>query len=374
MARPRKYNINIPGLSCSTDARTKRVYWRYKHPVTGKFHGLGTNEEEAKAIALEANTRFAEQKMNQLLKARDEISRKTGGSITVASWVKRYEVIQEERLKAEEIRLNTFKQKAAPLKVFVATCGVTEIASVTVREIADIIEEYKAKGQNRMGQIVRMVLVDVYKEAQHAGEVPPGFNPALATREPRNRVKRERLSLEEWRTIFSAAADLPNYVQNSMLLALVTGQRLGDIARMQFKDIWDSHLHVVQEKTGAKVAIPLSLRCEAIGITLAEVLSRCRDRIVSKHVIHHHHSTSQAMRGGSIRSNTLTTGFSLARDKCGLTWEKGTAPTFHEQRSLAERLYVKQGLNTKDLLGHKNQQQTDKYHDDRGKDWTVVAV
>ncbi|MBD4392663.1 integrase, partial [Xanthomonas citri pv. citri] len=28
----------------------------------------------------------------------------------------------------------------------------------------------------------------------------------------------------------------------------------------------------------------------------------------------------------------------------------------------------------KDLLGHKTQQQTDRYHDDRGKGWTKVAL
>lgn len=29
-----------------------------------------------------------------------------------------------------------------------------------------------------------MVLVDVFKEAQHVGEVPPGYNPALTTKQP----------------------------------------------------------------------------------------------------------------------------------------------------------------------------------------------
>lgn len=50
-----------------------------------------------------------------------------------------------------------------------------------------------------------------------------------------------------------------------------------------------------------------------------------------------------------------------------------TPATFHEQRSLSERLYREQGINTKDLLGHKTQQQTDKYHDDRGKDWIKIV-
>ncbi|WP_210496280.1 phage integrase Arm DNA-binding domain-containing protein [Pantoea ananatis] len=374
MARPRKYNVNIPGLSCFTDARTKKVYWRYKHPVTGKFHGLGTDEVAAKKIAVEANSRLAERQMAQLLRVRDEISREKKKGISVAFWVEKYLVIQSERLDAGEIRLNTHKQKLAPLKAFVSEAGMKNLDSITVRDVAELLDQYKERGQNRMAQIVRMVLIDLYKEAQHAGEVPPGYNPALATKMPRNKVQRERLNFEEWSSIFDAAAELPNYVQNSMLLALVTGQRLGDIAKMQFSDIWDGHLHIQQEKTGTKLAIPLSLRCDAINLSLEDVISRCRDRIVSKFVIHHHHTTAQAKRGEALTISSITTGFSKARKLTSLSWDAGSPPTFHEQRSLAERLYREQGMDTKRLLGHKNQTQTDKYNDDRGKDWLVVAV
>lgn len=374
MARPRKYNVKTPGLSCFTDARTNKVYWRYKHPVTGKFHGLGTDEVAATAIAIEANTRLAEQQMNQLLKARDEIGSNAGKGITVSGWMKKYETLQSERLSAGEIKLNTFKQKSAPIGAFIASCGLKIMSEVTVRDIAEILDGYKNRGQNRMAQVVRMVIIDIYKEAQHAGEVPPGYNPALATKQPRNKVQRERLSFDEWSQIYDTAASMPNYIQNSMLLALVTGQRLGDIARMQFSDVWDGYLHVQQEKTGAKVAIPMALYCQALDMTLEQVISRCRDRILSKHIIHHHHTTAQAKRGEAVKSNTITTGFSDARKKCGITWESGAAPTFHEQRSLAERIYREQGVNTQQLLGHKNQVQTDKYNDDRGKEWIVIAV
>ncbi|MFH8134175.1 phage integrase Arm DNA-binding domain-containing protein [Pantoea osteomyelitidis] len=374
MARPRKYNINIPGLSCYMDARTKKVYWRYKHPVTGKFHGLGIDESEAKTIATEANNRLAAQQVNQLLKVRNEISRSQSKGISVTTWVDKYLKIQNERLNTGEIKLNTYKQKLAPVKAFVSSYGLRGIDEITVRDVAELIEDYKERGQNRMAQIVRMVLIDVYKEAQHAGEVPPGYNPASATKQPRSRIQRERLSLEEWHKIFEAAENMPNYIQNSMLLAVVTGQRLGDIAKMQFKDIWDGHLHIHQMKTGAKLAIPLSLRCEALNITLEEIITRCRDRIVSKFIIHHHHTTAQAVRGGPVMGNTITGGFKQARNKTNLRWSNGTPPTFHEQRSLSERLYREQGLNTQQLLGHKNQLQTDKYNDDRGKEWTVVAV
>lgn len=74
-------------------------------------------------------------------------------------------------------------------------------------------------------------------------------------------------------------------------------QRIGDISRMKFSDIRDDMLHVEHEKTGAKVALPLSLRCEALNISLREVVAKCRDAVVSKYLVHFRHSTSQATRG-----------------------------------------------------------------------------
>ncbi|MGY6331009.1 phage integrase Arm DNA-binding domain-containing protein, partial [Escherichia coli] len=55
-ARPRSHKISIPNLYCKLDKRTGKVYWQYKHPLSGRFHSLGTDENEAKQVATEANT------------------------------------------------------------------------------------------------------------------------------------------------------------------------------------------------------------------------------------------------------------------------------------------------------------------------------
>ncbi len=174
------------------------------------------------------------------------------------------------------------------------------ISAVDVRDIAQLLDEYIAAGRPRMAQVVRSVLIDVFKEAQHYGEVPPGYNPALATKQPRRKITRQRLSLEEWKKIFDIADATHRYMGNAMLLALVTGQRLGDISRMKFSDIWDDHLHVIQEKTGSKIAIPLSLRLNAINWSLRDVVARCRDYAVSAYLVHFFRSTSQAERGAQV--------------------------------------------------------------------------
>lgn len=373
-ARPRKNNVSVPNLYPLYSRKVNKVYWRYKHPVTGKFHALGTNEAEAIAIATEANTRLAEQRTRQILAISDRIATSKGKAITTSTWLDRYQAIQDDRLKSGDIRLNTYKQKAKPVSLLRERAGMKLISAVDVRDIAQLLEEYISAGQPRMAQVVRSVLIDVFKEAQHYGEVPPGYNPALATKQPRRKITRQRLSLEEWQKIFDIADATHRYMGNAMLLALVTGQRLGDISKMKFSDIWEDHLHVIQEKTGSKIAIPLSLRLNAINWCLRDVVARCRDYAVSPYLVHFFRTTSQAERGAQVKANTLTMNFSKARDLAEIDWSTGTPATFHEQRSLSERLYKEQGIDTRKLLGHKTQQQTDRYHDDRGKGWSKVAL
>lgn len=374
-ARPRSHKISIPNLYCKLDKRTGKVYWQYKHPLSGRFHSLGTDENEAKQVATEANTIIAEQRTRQILSVNERLERMKGrrSDITVTEWLDKYISIQEDRLQHNELRPNSYRQKGKPIRLFREHCGMQHLKDITALDIAEIIDAVKAEGHNRMAQVVRMVLIDVFKEAQHAGHVPPGFNPAQATKQPRNRVNRQRLSLPEWQAIFDSVSRRQPYLKCGMLLALVTGQRLGDICNLKFSDIWDDMLHITQEKTGSKLAIPLNLKCDALNITLREVISQCRDA-VSKYLVHYRHTTSQANRGDQVSANTLTTAFKKAREKCGIKWEQGTAPTFHEQRSLSERLYREQGLDTQKLLGHKSRKMTDRYNDDRGKDWIIVDI
>ena len=86
-----------------------------------------------------------------------------------------------------------------------------------------------------MGQIFRKVLIDVFREAQQTGDVPPGFNPAESAKKPQVRISRQRLTFDEWMMIYNAAEKDGYFLQRGMLLALMTGQRLSDICKMQFR-------------------------------------------------------------------------------------------------------------------------------------------
>ncbi|NHX21990.1 phage integrase Arm DNA-binding domain-containing protein, partial [Escherichia coli] len=82
------------------DKRNGKIYWQYKHPITGKFHSLGTDEQEARETAIQANTIIAEQHTRQLLSINERLSKiKTNKSeISVDIWMDKYLDIQKERL------------------------------------------------------------------------------------------------------------------------------------------------------------------------------------------------------------------------------------------------------------------------------------
>ncbi|WP_424679838.1 tyrosine-type recombinase/integrase, partial [Escherichia coli] len=91
------------------------------------------------------------------------------------------------------------------------------------------------------------------------------------------------------------------------------------------------------------------------------------------YLVHYHRTTSQSKRGEQVTANTLTTNFKKARNKTDIDWGEGTPATFHEQRSLSERLYRKQGIDTQALLGHTTRLQTDRYNNTRGKEWVTIT-
>ncbi len=377
-ARPRTHKVNIPNLYCKLDRRTSKVYWQYRHPITGKFIGFGTDGDTAREAAVAANNMITEQQSKQINFLIDMTFKNTttkDAGMRVSEWADKYLSIQEERVLHGEIKPTTLKNRKSCVLVLARRLPNVRLNNLDTKSLAAIMDEYKASGKPRMAQILRAVWGDMFKEAQHAGEVEPGFNPAMATRIPRAKVVRARLSFDEWKAAFEAAEKLQPYVQNSMLLALVSGQRRTDISNMKFSDVWDGHLHITQSKTGTRLALPISLFLPELNMTLGDVIKRCRDRVVSKYIIHHTRSHGSAAPGDPVGGNGLSRVFMEARNMSGLKFPKGTTPpSFHEQRSLAERLYSAHGIDTQTLLGHKSASMTEKYHDDRGANWITLAI
>lgn len=380
MGAPRKHNIDIENLYVKLDKRNNKAYWQYKDPQTQQWQSFGTDEAIAKAAATELNRLFSEQQVEQSFAliniARKKQNTPSSKEISFKAWVEKYISIMDKRKASGDISASTVYERKHAANILCARIANTPLTQVGSREMAAILDEYIDEGKKSMARHVRASWIDLFKEAQFAGEVPPGFNPAQSTRKPKAEVTRSRLQIEDWFKILDAAKSRYSpWASNALRLALITGQRLSDVLNMKFKDVRDGYLFVVQGKTGNKVALPLSLRCEVAGLTLEDVVSICRDHALSPYLVHHCGATSRAKSGKPLNKATASTMFARCRDDAGIETPEGKTPvSFHEQRSLAERLYQKQGIDTQKLLGHKSAAMTQLYHDERDDGWTYIAV
>lgn len=377
--RPRKPGSpKIANLYAKLDKRTDRVYYSYKDQRTGRFHGLGTDRALAEQRTKILNAAIADQIVDRKVQA--ILKTEKGDGIKVREWIATYLDIQAEKLADGEIAKHTANSRRWRCNAVLDRYGDLPLISLDTERIAELLKEYAKAKKGRMAQAIHAALIDVFDEAIAAGKFPSDKpNPARVAKRPKHKTKRARLTLETWQPIFKAAQEhCPPWGWKAMLLALVTGQRLDDVANMQFKDEKTidgrKYLEVVQSKTGARVRIDTALRLDAVGYSVREVIALCRDRVASPWMNHHSVSNGTAQAGQKVRAKTLSDMFRLAREHSGLTWGEDPAPPFHEIRSLSKRLYDAQGVDTKALLGHKTDQIAAEYADARGFDWVTVKA
>lgn len=163
-----------------------------------------------------------------------------------------------------------------------------------------------------------------------------------------------------------------------MDLGLLTLQRRFDIANMQFSDIKNDYLYVIQQKTkkhGASAHIKIK-----IGDELQQVIERCRSNIVSPFLVSRIPERLMPSQNRNhftqVSADYLSKKFSEARDKCSLfqNMPEEKRPTFHEIRSLGIKLYEDQGIDAQKLAGHTDRRLTENYKVGHQIDWIEAAT
>ncbi|ULH13092.1 phage integrase Arm DNA-binding domain-containing protein [Serratia marcescens] len=359
MSQRKRYDANLP-KNLTYRKGSKSFAWR--NPVTKEEIPLGQiSRRDAITQAIEANHYIEQQYTTVAL-----IEKLMGEhEYTLTEWLERYEIILQRR----NLAANTYKVRAGHIKTIRAKMGDMVLSKITTRHIAEFLEPWIMEGKKTMAGTLRSVLSDIFREAIVEGR--SSVNPVGPTRAPKVEVTRERLQWTTYKPTREAAEQQPAWFSLAMDLALVTGQRREDIALMRFSNIYDDRLHITQIKTGAMIAIPLSLTLNSAGLKLSTVIDRCRlvsrcDYLVSAGI-------RKNSPDGSVHPDSLTKGFVKARNNSGIAFSENP-PTFHEIRSLAGRLYEKEkGKDfAQKLLGHKSEKMTEKYLDVREKVFTLL--
>lgn len=280
-------------------------------------------------------------------------------------WLVLYHEILNDRFLHNEINKKTYAEYDLSIRRASALWGDLPLIDISVSDIATVLSNIQNEGKFSTAYRFKIHLNNMFIEAQRDGVIPLHHNPAIIVRTPRRIVKTERLLINEWRLIFEYAKyRAPEYFSNSMLLALVTGQRISDIVTMHHEHIFDDHLHITQMKTKERIAIPLSLRLNDVGFSLSDVISMCS---TSNHFLNND-------RGKPVNTWSISRWFKICRDAVLTPTPNKKLPSFREQRSLSERLYRSQGIDTMTLLGHKHQYITDSYNDIRNKDYRYLRL
>lgn len=335
-------------------------YYTWRDPRDGKTVVLG-RMPLAQAIyeVQEANAKVASGLVTSRLADRIGTNRKTISDLL-------------DKMPMDDVKPNTVHSRKYRDKAIREVLGQIECAKLTTENVSDFLEGIKARGANHWAKMIRSRLLVMCRKGMALGWMEK--NPVEVTEKPKVKVKRRRLTLDEFNLILEKAPEVQPWLKNAMLLALVSGQDRSTVARWSRNSVKDGYAVVQRSKTEVRIAIPLSLRMEVIGLSLDDVITQCKATgIVSKYLVHHVRQQASTRRGDPVSIAGLSNYFAEARELAGIAGDD--APTFHEIRSLSKRLYVEQGgVDTKALLGHKDEKTAELYGDSRGLEPIKVRI
>lgn len=336
-------------------------YYVWRNPVTKKNVTLGYMPiEQAIFEVTEANAKLAE----QVPLPKRLVERMHEGSETIAELL--------EKMPNDDVKPTTIRARKSYDKAIKDKLGNLRCRDLTTKHVADMLEEIQKRGAMQWSVLIRSRLKAVCRRGMALGWMEK--NAADATDKAKVKVKRKRMSIEIFKATMEKAPEVALWLQNAMLLALVSGQDLTTVGRWERSFQEGGCAVLTRGKTGVRIAIPLELRMDVVGLSLAEVIAQCKSTgVVSKYLIHHIRGNPSAPKGSPIKLKTISAKFLEARRLAGYTDEHD--PTWHEIRSLAKRLYLEQGgVDTKALLGHLSDATANLYANSRGLEPIKVKV
>lgn len=337
-------------------------YLWFKNPLTGKSAGLGYDLEKAKRQVKRANMEIARQREEiDLLAATGE------PTPTVAARCDEYEkeyTVGKKSAAWIKSQLNAIRADPRAAKL---------VDQFTPKDAADLIKEAAETRGATSARAIRSRLKDVFRDAITHGLIER--NPVESVLKPKVVITRMRMTESDFWKIHEAAEQ--PWLKNAMLLALVSGQRLGDVLAMRFDDVRDGFLWQAQQKSGGKTKLKIPVWVSLGPHSIESIVTQCRDRFVSRFLIHYSENRYSNKRGQPVSKIALQQAFKAAREKAEIEVPEGATPTtFHEIRSLAARLHTEQRDSkfAQALLGHKSATMTDLYRDVRGQQWVEIKA
>lgn len=366
MARSRnKGNKDLPANLYRDNGNS----WRYRHPVTGKFHSMGTDKNKAFQAARKLNS--------MLIQEDDLVSKVTGKTVSFKVFAEQY-LAEKRRKDGRPISENTKSTYQIQLNRLYKTWGEKSLDSITLKIVNDQLDELTPSNRKS----VRSLLCNIFDVAVSKGLCPD--NPARITLTKHVQKQRKRHTIEDLQLIRQHS---PLWLQNAIDLSMLTTQRRTDIVGLRWTDIYDGYIHIAQQKTTDDPLDEFEVMEGAgyvrikIDNELQNVLDRCKsDNVLSPFVVHQ--IPKRKTKNDNKEHWTQILPQYLSEEFLKIVKLSGAypnlkgrqIPTFHEIRALAIFLHKKAGRSAQALAGHSNKKMTEHYEAGHEIIWNDVDV
>jgi integrase len=340
-------------------------YYRYKHPQTGKMHGMGINKRDANAAARILNAKllkFESSLVDQVLGTNNKDMNYIIGRF------------QEEILPTKKLAAGTLRNYGYRLERISDDLGKKAVGAFTVEDIACYLDENFEKSpyvkyRNTLTELFRFAILKGHRLE----------NPVHVTYAKADVVKeRQRMTLEQFQKMHSY---VPEWMRIAMELALITLQGRHEICTMKYADIKEGALFITREKTKKNEWAHLRI---VITPELDSIIKRSREsKIVTPYIVHRRpvrvKDNKEKTHWSQVALNTFTSEFRRLRDASEIfdSIPRNERPTFHEIRALGSHLYEKAGYKTEyvqQLMAHGDAKMTEYYQSGHETKWVEVRA
>lgn len=360
-----------------SQTKNGKRYFQYRNPVTGKYHGLGTNMQKAVKIAQQANAQLAPAPVDQLNAILTHSLEATKG-VTIADMIDIYEA---DKLPHEGLKARSLENKQQRLNRIRREIGDTELAKADTAFIAHWLDSNFQKDPYKK---VRALLIKLFDIAKQKGHIK-SENPVNATDKTRGSDDklRTRMTIEQYKALYNVA---PVWMQVAMEFSLITLQGRNEVVTAKYSDIDTAKntIKIIRKKTDKNEWAFMEIK---ITPALQKVIDKSRaDNLLSPYIVHYSPRQRPAKQKQDKTKDhwTQVTGHYLNQQMLKLRQELPEynhlpveqQPTFHEIRALGSHLYDKAGFSDSEyvqpLMAHADVDMTKKYQAGHEIKWVQV--
>lgn len=343
-----------------------KTYYRYKHPLTGNFHGMGSNKAEANKAARILNGRLLREDTSII----DRVMGVAG--VSMAHLVARFraERMPEMGLKASSQDL--LEYRLTRIEKDLATKIVSEINTEECAGWLDanFVRDPYIKHRGTLIMLMRFAINKGYRSDNPAESTYP-------TRKDTGKA-RQRMTIEQYKEIHAIA---PAWMQTAMEIALVTLLGRAEVVNLRYDSERDGCLHVIRQKIDKHEHARLRI---SVTPEIKDIIRKSRESgIVSPYIVHRRPTRIKPNKDtdhwSQIHPNVFSTVFRKLRDQVPsiAAMPKEQRPTFHEIRALGSWLYEKAGYKrdyVQKLMAHSDEAMTEYYQSEHEEKWIDVQA